>query len=121
MGLIRNDVKNINGGDSVGDFVQRSYGRVSVSLRLTRRNIKIYQVKHIYYHPIPVYALCLIIFFGWFYYSRRNKTQFDTLYVSKQIDTYLFTLSVAKYFRFNTNYRGHFCFLTSLRIRLISL
>ena len=39
--------------------------------------------------------------FGWFYYYRRNKTQFDTLYVSKQIDTELFTLSVAKYFRFN--------------------
>ena len=37
-------------------------------------------------------------FFGWFYYSRHNKTQFDTLYVSKQIDTDLFTLSVAKYF-----------------------
>ena len=40
-------------------------------------------------------------FFGWFYYSRRNKTQFDILYVSKQIDTDLFTLSIAKYFRFN--------------------
>ena len=40
-------------------------------------------------------------FFGWFYYSRHNKTQFDTLYVSKQIDTDLFTLSVAKYFCVN--------------------
>ena len=39
--------------------------------------------------------------FGWFYYSRCNKAQFDTLYVSKQIDTDLFTLSVAKYLRFN--------------------
>ena len=26
-------------------------------------------------------------FFGWFYYSRHNKTQFDTLYISKQIDS----------------------------------
>ena len=39
--------------------------------------------------------------FYWFYCSRRNKAQFDTLYVSKQIDTDLFTLSIAKYLRFN--------------------
>ena len=40
-------------------------------------------------------------FFYWFYCSRCNKAQFDTLYVSKQIDTDLFTLSVAKYLHFN--------------------
>ena len=40
-------------------------------------------------------------FIGWFYYSRHNKTQFDTLYISKQIDTDLFTLSIAQYFHFN--------------------
>ena len=62
-------------------------------------------------------AFVITKFFGWFYYSRRNKVQFDTLYISKQIDTDLFTFSVAKYLRFNNflhkfvpHYRHHFCF-----------
>ena len=50
---------------------------------------------------MPMHVLSLINFFGWFYYSRCNKAQFDTLYVSKQIDTDLFTFSVANYLHFN--------------------
>ena len=43
------------------------------------------------------------IFFGWFYYSRCYKHNLILYnYVSKQIDTDLFTLSVAKYLRLIT-------------------
>ena len=74
--------KNKNGSDSVGTL----YREPMEGLRFTMINTKKSE-------DIPGEAYILSSnanarasnFFGWFYYSRRNKTQFDTLYVSKQI------------------------------------
>ena len=85
-----------------GDFVQRTYGEVNVSLWWTLRNPKIFQVRHIYNHPMLMRVFCLSFkIFGWLCFSRHNKVQFDTLYVSQEIYTDLFTLSIVKHFCFS--------------------
>ena len=88
MSLIRNYVTTRKWHRHGWDFVQKAYRGVSVSAGFAMIDMKIFQVRLIYTHPILMHVFCLTFkIFGWFYYSRRNKAQFDTLYSLPEISS----------------------------------
>ena len=53
-------------------------------------------------HPMVMHVFCLPSkIFGWFYYSRGHTAQFNISYVSHDMYTDFFTLTLANYFCLN--------------------
>ena len=114
--------KRQNGGDSWGTLHGRPMEEWAFCYDRHEEITRYIRMRDVHYHPMVTHVFCLLLF------QMPYTIQFNIEYVSQNMCTDFFTLTLANYFRLNNflyksppNYSCHFYLLTSSQIRSIPM
>ena len=94
--------KSNNGGDSWGTLYGRPMEGLVFRYNWHEKITRYIQMRDMHYYPMVMHVFCLPLkFFGWFCYSRCHKVRFNIEYVSQDMYTDFFTLTLVNYFCLN--------------------